>query len=225
MTQPILIQFEKSSFNCPLCGAFAEHKWSYAKKLDKKSLDYAIKSERTEEQIKELVFSDCHNCKKHTVWLDIGKGEYKMVYPTGGSAPLPNSDLPENIKIDFEEARNIVELSPRGASALLRLCIQKLCIHLGEKGDKINEDIASLVRKGLPNTIQQALDIVRVIGNNAVHPGVLDLNDDKDTAYKLFVYVNYISDMMITKPKEINETYNLKIPESTKLAIEKRDNN
>ena len=98
-----------------------------------------------------------------------------MIYPFNGSAPLPNPDLPEDIKEDFEETRNIVELSPRGAVALLRLAVQKLCKELGEKGEHINTDIKNLVSKGLPEKMQKALDSVRVVGNNAVHPGQIDL--------------------------------------------------
>jgi hypothetical protein len=146
-----------------------------------------------------------------------------MIFPLTSTAPFPNQDLPEDIKRDFEEARQIQSLSPRGSAALLRLCIQKLCIHLGENGKNINKDIASLVSKGLPAKVQQALDIVRVVGNNAVHPGQIDLKDDVEIANSLFGLVNLIGDVMITQPKHIEEMYNTVLPDSHREAIEKRD--
>ncbi len=102
---------------------------------------------------------------------------------------IPNPDLPDHIIRDYEEARGILRDSPRGAAALLRLCVQKLCMHLGEKGKNIDDDIASLVSKGLNPLVQKSLDIVRVIGNEAVHPGVIDLNDDRDTASQLLILI------------------------------------
>jgi hypothetical protein len=146
-----------------------------------------------------------------------------MIYPFSGNAPLPNSDLPSEVKDDYEEAKNIVSLSPRGSVAILRLAIQKLCKHLGESGENINNDIGNLVKKGLSPKLQKALDSVRVIGNNAVHPGQIDLKDDIDTAIKLFNFVNIICDSMITQPKKIDEFYDTKIPENSKKAIDNRD--
>lgn len=145
-----------------------------------------------------------------------------MVYPFSGSAPLPNADMPHDMREDFEEARNIVEHSPRGAMALLRLAVQKFCIHLGENGKNINTDIGKLVAKGLPGKMQQALDSVRVIGNNAVHPGQIDLKDDRESAYKLFGFINIMVDILITQPKSIDEFYDLKIKEGIR-GIWERD--
>jgi Domain of unknown function (DUF4145) len=135
---------------------------------------------------------------------------------------VPNPDLPESVRRDYDEASTILDLSPRGAAALLRLGIQVLCRHLGEKGKNINDDIASLVRKGLDERVQQSLDVVRVVGNNAVHPGQVDLRDDRATAERLFGLVNLIAEIMISRPKHVKEMYE-SLPEDARKAIEKRD--
>ena len=145
-----------------------------------------------------------------------------MIYPLSSIAPLPEDDMPEDSKNDYNEARNIVNQSPRAACALLRLSLQKLMVALGEKGDNLNTDIGNLVKKGLPEGVQQALDCVRVIGNNAVHPAELDLKDDSETAIALFELLNMIVNYMITKPKQVNALYN-KLPKGAKDAIAQRD--
>jgi hypothetical protein len=145
-----------------------------------------------------------------------------MVHPDSSSAPLPNADLPEDIREDYEEARSIINRSSRGAAALLRLCVQKLCKHLGESGKDINADIKALVKKGLNPTIQKSLDIVRVIGNQAVHPGQIDLRDQPETAIHLCQLINIIAEAMITQPKMIEELY-AGLPETKRDQIHKRD--
>ncbi len=78
------------------------------------------------------------------------------------------------------------------------------------------------MKKGLSALVQKALDSVRVIGNEAIHPGTLDLKDDRDTATKLFQLVNIIAEQMISNPKHVEELYG-KLPEEKRNAIEKRD--
>ncbi len=180
-------------------------------------LEYHTDSEYLHENVKNLHISKCYNCKKISVWV-----HDDIVFPPEKQGVQPNQDLPEDIIQDFEEARSIVGLSPRGAAALLRLCIQKLCVYLGEKGKNIDDDIASLVSKGLNPLVQQSLDIVRVIGNEAVHPGLIDLNDDRDTANELFGLINSIAEQLITHPKNVEDLYG-KLPEKKRTAIEMRD--
>ncbi len=128
----------------------------------------------------------------------------------------------EDVKRDFDEAAAILGRSPSGGAALLRLCIQKLCAHLGDPGKSLNENIGALVAKGLGKEVQQALDIVRVIGNNAVHPGEFDLKDDTVTASTLFDLANLIANEMITRPRQLEESYN-KLPKNSREAIDRRD--
>src|SRR5208282_5828554 len=106
-----------------------------------------------------LHVSRCFSCRELSFWrLD------SLLYPAERYEVEPNADIPEEAKIDFEEARGILSASHRGAAALLRLCIQKLCNGLLGKEMDINSAIAELVKKGLRVEVQQALDSVRVIG-------------------------------------------------------------
>jgi len=167
--------------------------------------------------VNNLFLSQCYNCKKIAVWV-----HHNLVFPAQRLGQKPNADLPDVIVQDFEEARSILNYSPRGAAALLRLSVQKLCAFLGEKGKNIDDDIASLVAKGLNPLVQKSLDVVRVIGNEAVHPGVIDLKDDRDTAQRLLLLVNIIAEQMISHPKTIREMYD-QLPEGKKQAIETRN--
>lgn len=161
--------------------------------------------------------SRCFNCDEPTLWI-----YNRLHWPVRGEAPLANPDLPPELKVDYDEASAILHLSARGSAALLRLTIQKLCIVLGERGQNLDSDIAALVKKGLDKRVQQALDVVRVVGNNAVHPGQIDLKDDHATAEKLFGLVNLIVEIMISQPKHVAEMFD-KLPEGARNAIERRD--
>ena len=82
--------------------------------------------------------------------------------------------MPEDVQELYNEAREVFGISPCFSATLLRLALQKLCVHLKEEGININKDIASLVKKGLSLEIQKGLDSIRIIGNNGVHPGKID---------------------------------------------------
>lgn len=211
MTQPKYIppSIDKEAFHCPLCQVYARQHHSDV---------YDSITRSGFRPVSHFAITLCSHCNKPTFWH-----EKQIIYPLGGNAEPPNPDLPEDITNDYNEARSILDLSPRGAAALLRLCIQKLCILLEEPGKNINDDIKSLVAKGLPVLLQQALDIVRIKGNNAVHPGELDLRDDRETVGNLFRLVNLIAENRITEPKNIAAMFDT-LPDTTKEAIKKRDN-
>ena len=159
----------------------------------------------------------CLSCGKKIIWID---DEY--IYPDIQQHE-PNSDMPNSVLQLYKEAGLIYNKSPRAACALLRLAIDRICNELGETDRDINKNIAALVKRGLPEGIQKALDLVRVIGNKAVHPGQIDFDvDDIETAQILFGLVNMIVERLISEPKKLDSFYN-RLPQSARDAIEKRD--
>ncbi|ALC92069.1 hypothetical protein AM500_21435 [Bacillus sp. FJAT-18017] len=200
-------KFNEPSFHCPHCNVFASQDWCdiyYDAGIGFKAMPLY----RT---------SICAHCNEKAIWL---KGN--LVVPMTSTAPLPHSDMPLELIDDYNEAASIVNISPRGAAALLRLVLQKLMVSLGLPGKDINRDIGALVSSGLPELIQQALDIVRVVGNESVHPGQMDITDKHETAMQLFNLINFIIEDRITRPKQINELY-MQLPEGKRLGIEQRD--
>lgn len=192
------------AFNCPNCKAYANQLWS---------------KQRNEQGqiILPLCTAKCTRCNDCSVWW---YGD--LLYPLTSPVEAPSNDLPTEVRRDYEEAAQIVKKSPRAAAALLRLAIQKLCASIGGTGKNLNTDIAKLVENGLPAKVQKMLDTVRVIGNNAVHPGEINFDDQPQTAETLFRLVNIIAEKMITEPKEIDVLYG-SLPEKDKEQIAKRD--
>lgn len=161
--------------------------------------------------------SVCEHCGKVALW-----SYHTQIVPESHTIIEPNPDLDDDIQADFREAVGIVDKSPRGAAALLRLALQKLCKQLGESGDNINQDIASLVAKGLDKDMEVALDTVRMIGNETVHPGTIDLRDDRDTALLLFEIINSVAYQMITYRNQVRALYQ-RLPADKLKAIEDRN--
>jgi len=196
----------ENCFTCPHCGAISHQGW------------WGIGWNKSAHPLGscDIKVSYCANCHKSTLWI-----EGRMYYPDNGVAPFPNSEMPDSVKNIYLEAASIQNKSTRGAAALLRLGIQILCKELGESGKNINNDIANLVKKGLPEIVQQSLDIVRVTGNDAVHPGQID-TEDPETVAKLFELTNIIVEYMIALPKKVSGIYTA-LPKAKLDEIKKRD--
>ena len=206
--------YMKESFTCPHCGTLSLMHYTCISFRGHKAISM---TENSREGDNWINIASCQNCKKKTIWID-----NIYAYPDE-VAEEANSDMPETVRQLYNEAGLIYNKSPRAACALLRLAIDKLCNELGESDRDINKNIGALVKKGLPQSVQQALDIVRVVGNKAVHPGQIAFDvDDKGTAIALMKLVNMITERMISEPKEINSMFE-QLPDSIKTSIEKRD--
>lgn len=208
--------YQSKQFHCPYCNVFASQEWSNIATISIKNTNQKIQGMLpVKNENKVIRTSTCSHCQKRTIWL-----EEKIIYPTTHSAPQSNNDLPDNVKEIYDEAAKITDQSPRAACALLRLALQILLKHLGETGS-INDAIKNLVANGLDPKIQQSLDIVRVTGNDAVHPGEIVFDDTTDVQ-ALFQLINVIAYVLITQSKQIKEMYD-NLPKNKRKAIKKRD--
>lgn len=61
-----------------------------------------------------------------------------------------------------------------------------------------------------------------MIGNNAVHPGEINLDDTPEIALALFRIINKITDTMITDKREIDAIYS-SLSDRQKEPIKRRD--
>src|SRR6266404_348521 len=114
-----------NAFNCPRCGAFAKFDWYQLIGTIPGGAASQIKHEGAK----------CQHCGVFTLWAAVEVStspqsigyEYRLVYPAKMTAPQAHPDLPKECDGDFEEARQVLDLSPRVSAALLRLVAEKLC--------------------------------------------------------------------------------------------------
>lgn len=204
--------FQVESFPCLHCGVVSQMHW-----FDLFTAEYGgLKST-------QWAVCRCEHCKRESIWRKTAKDKDGLLaYPKTTMAPASHEDLPAICAADFDEARLISGASHRGAAALLRLCLQKLLGEIGGNGEHIDSDIKLLVKGGLDPHIQQALDVIRVTGNNAVHPLDMSAEDLKDYVPVMFEMINMIVEERIARPKRIAERF-AGLPEKARQAIEKRD--
>ena len=202
-------EFEQSSFTCPHCNCFSQHHWR------------AIQvSQGSVVNIHQWTTSWCLHCKQYCFW-----GDESLVWPLKSGLPDPIDGCPKQIQAVYDEARQVFAHSPRASAALLRLAIQLICKQKGLPGVKLNDEIGDLVKNhGLSPQIQQSLDLVRVVGNNAVHPGQIEIEDNVENIRQFFGLVNMAVDSLIVQPARVQAMYDAMVPQTAKEGIQRRDN-
>ena len=199
-------RYQQESFTCSHCICFSQHNWRY------------ISTGKGIESTSLWTTSWCLRCKQYCFWKD-----QSLVWPLKSGLPDPIDGCPEQINALYNEARQVFPYSPRASAALLRLAIQIICVEHGLSGKDLNSDIGTLVKNGLSVQIQQSLDLVRVVGNHAVHPGEIQIEENKDNIEKFFALINLIVDVLIVQPAKITAMFDTLVPTAQKKQIEVRD--
>ena len=169
--------------------------------------------------------SDCFNCRKECLWVN-----GKMLLPDVNSYPPANEDMPNDVKEIYGEAAAVANKSPRAAAALLRLALQELCKELDSPSKNLHEQINHLVKsQKLPSIVIEAMDVVRLVGNDAVHPdrvGV-DIESDSGVVPALFRFINLITEKAISEPNRMKAeigAISATFPESKRIKPQNGEN-
>jgi hypothetical protein len=198
-------QRDRAAFDCPHCGAYAKQSWT------------ALGPIGVGRVLADPKIAYCDHCGRMNVWVG-----NEMVWPARRSGLPPHPDMPDDVRVLYDEARDTAARSPRSAAALLRLALQVLVNEVEPGSGDINTKIGALVKRGLDPQVQQAMDVVRVVGNNAVHPGQIDLDDDSNWLPALFQLLNLIVEQVVARPKQVAAMFQA-LPSGAQAAVAKRD--
>lgn len=211
-------KLDSSGFDCPRCGVFAMQSWD---ELSRQGWsNYFDDSVSTTGRWR---VAQCARCKEWSVWR-----QGRMVYPVSGMAPVPHSDMPEDAKALYEEAREVLGISRRAGTALARASLERLLKTLDPQTG--NPDLATRIAKiapRLPESLGQILTIIRVAGNQSLHvpdqPGellVLVLDPEETEVVDLmFEAINELVEQLITRPAKVASHFE-KVPEMVRARYE-----
>lgn len=119
--------------------------------------------------------ADCPACKALTIVIEGPTGMTRMVEPTTTSRGPISVHVPAFISQDYNEACEVLPISPKASAALSRRCLQNILNSLGYIAKDLAKQIDALLnetdpRKALPLGLHQTVDAVRNFGNFSAHP-------------------------------------------------------
>lgn len=121
------------------------------------------------------------NCRKASIFLvnlnQMAGGGYSeksrtLIYPKNFTRKPIDAGIPKQFAEDYEEAAEILPISPKASAALSRRCLQHILREVGGfKARDLNTEIQMAIDSGkLPSHITESIDAIRNIGNFAAHP-------------------------------------------------------
>lgn len=175
---------------CPLCDTLSDQWW---RDLYLKTASYSDTEPDNYNAVPELRQVTCNACAGVAYWF----GD-RMVHPPLRMGPPPHDDAPGSVKELYREAQAVAGASPRAAAVLLRVALERLMSEAGSSGKTLNDAIGDYVAAGgVPAELQQAMDTVRITGNDAAHPEELRLDDTAGGVAALFEIVNELVDRLV----------------------------
>ena len=124
------------------------------------------------------VCPNCSGCTINLVLLAVGydKEAYRsQVYPRGGKFPPAPAEVPDPISADYNEANEVLPLSPKASAALSRRCLQAILASQGYASNNLLKQITDVLEenvasKAVPTALRENIDAIRNFGNFSAHP-------------------------------------------------------
>lgn len=127
------------------------------------------------------VTATCPNCMGAHIALSSKNGSgYPIdrthwVFPRSGAFPPAPAQVPEVIASDYEEANQVLSISPKASAALSRRCLQAILTGAGYSDRNLAAQVQQAIdetsaAKALPSSLRDSLDAIRNFGNFSAHP-------------------------------------------------------
>lgn len=170
----IKFDFTNHTYVCPYCGCNQSY-WHSHRSDDNISIHdnfyMEMSTSEQERSVYEIITAKCTNssCKKVAVIAYDHHNDIQVdILPQHVYRQFPEY-IPEQIRKDYEEAAQIIDLSPKAAATLLRRCLQGMIRDFWSvKKKNLNEEIDALNGKVTP-TQWNAIDGLRKLGNIGAH--------------------------------------------------------
>lgn len=123
----------------------------------------------------------CPNCNGCTVNLILqtmsndSEAYRSQVFPRGGKFPSAPSQVPSPISADYNEANEVLPISPKASAALSRRCLQAILASQGYTSSNLLKQITDVIdendaSKAIPISLRENIDAIRNFGNFSAHP-------------------------------------------------------
>lgn len=165
-----------AGYICPFCNqSMSLHNGTYSFRIidfDGRYGKYSNNKDDFPYLVKLEIFR-CPICKEESIKVSgLGekvKGMYRWLYPQSVAKKYPDY-IPEQIRIDYMEATEIIELSPKASATLARRCLQGMIRDFWNVNNKdsLYQEIEAIKDRVSPST-RRALDDIRQLGNIGAH--------------------------------------------------------
>lgn len=189
----IPIDFSSWVYVCPYCGT----QQAFRNSVVTQEICYGDRSSEDWEKRFTLYSIRCSNgcCRKISVIARSGNDSHQVdIEPQHVFRRFPDY-IPAPIRADYEEASQILDLSPKAAATLLRRCLQGMIrVFWGITKGRLFDEVTDL-KSHIPADQWKAIDGLRQLGNIGAHMEKdvnLIIDIEKDEAQQLLRLVEML---------------------------------